>query len=287
MNEHKEQTGFYLVLPSTSSDEIFLENHAGRFTVLLPKEIHLDVEFHWEMALVELFWPKQDSFSVRENLWYEIQESKRKWKRTHIPTSLFYSVSSLLDYVRQGFKETFDIAYDEYEQKVIWKLKENASGVFKIRLSNVLARSLGFNMSLPFTKTPISAKVDRHWEKTAGAESNHPKHYIEIAFSSSQQLVSNETPEDHYVPSFFHVQCNIESPVLINDTFLNCLATIQLTKNERYKYLRHYVPKHILYIPVRVASLREIHFRFTNQLNQTLMFSDSSSVIVLYIRPVL
>ena len=238
------------------------------------------------MALVELFWPKQDSLSVRENLWYEIQESKRKWKRTHIPTSLFYSVSSLLDYVRQGFKETFDIAYDEYEQKVIWKLKENASGVFKIRLSNVLARSLGFNMSLPFTKTPISAKIDRHWEKTARAESNHLKHYIEIAFSSSQQLVSNETPEDHYVPSFFHVQCNIASPVLINDTFLNCLATIQLTENKRYKYLRHYVPKHILYIPVRVASLREIHFRFTNQINQTLMFSDSSSVIVLHIRPV-
>ena len=254
---------------------------------MLPKEIHLDEEFHWEMALVELFWPKQDSLSVRENLWYEIQESKRKWKRTHIPTSLFYSVSSLLDCVRQGFKETLDITYDEYEQKVIWKLKENAPGVFKIRLSNVLARSLGFNMSLPFTKSPISAKVDRHWEKTARAESNHPKHYIEIAFSSSQQLVSNETTEDHYVPSFFHVQCNIASPVLIKDKFLNCLATIQLTENKRYKYLRHYVPKHILYIPLRVASFREIHFRFTNQLNQTLMFSDSSSVTVLHIRPVL
>ena len=287
MNEHKEQTGFYLVLPSTSSNEIFIENHAGKFTVFLPEEIHLDEEFHWEMALVGLFWPKQDSLSVRENLWYEIQESKRKWKRTHIATSLFYSVSSLLDCVRQGFKETFDITYDEYEQKVIWKLKENGSGVFKIRLSNVLARSLGFNMSLPFTKSLISAKVDRHWEKMARAESSHPKHYMEISFSSSQQLVSNETPEDHYVPSFFHVQCNIASPMLINDKFLNCLATIQLTENGRYKYLRHYVPKHILYIPVRVASFREIHFRFTNQLNQTLMFSDSSSVIVLHMHPVL
>ena len=239
------------------------------------------------MALVQLFWPKQDSLSVRENLWYEIQESKRKWKRTHIPTSLFYSVSSLLDYVRQGFKETFDITYDEYQQKVIWKLKENASGVFKIRLSNILARSLGFNMSLPFTKSPMSAKVDRHWEKMAHAEFNHLKHYIEITFSSSQQLVSNEMPEDHYVPSFFHVQCNKASPVLINDKFLNCLATAQLTENKRYKYLRHYVPKHILYIPVRVASFHEIHFRFTNQLNQILMFSDSSSVIVLHRHPVL
>ena len=120
---------------------------------------------------VELFWPKQVSLSDRENLWYEIQESKRKWKRTHIPTSLFYSVSSLLDYVRQGFKETFDITYDEYEQKVIWKFNENASGVFRIRLSNILARSLGFNMSLPFTKGPILGKVDRHWEKTARTES--------------------------------------------------------------------------------------------------------------------
>ena len=55
MNEHKEQTGFYLVLPSKSSNEISLENHAGKFTVLLPKEINLNKEFHWEMALVELF----------------------------------------------------------------------------------------------------------------------------------------------------------------------------------------------------------------------------------------
>ena len=121
----------------------------------------------------------------------------------------------------------------------------------------------------------------------AHAEFNHLKHYIEIAFSSSQQLVSNETPEDHYIPSFFHVQCNIASAVLTNDKFLNCLATIQLTENERYEYLRHYVPKHILYVPVRVALLREIHFRFTNQLNQTLMFSDSSSVIVMHIRSML
>ena len=119
------------------------------------------------MALVELFWPKQNSLSVRENLWYEIQESKKKWKRTHIPTSLFYSVSSLLDYVRQGFKETFDITCDEYALKVIWKLKENASGVFKIRLSSILASSLRFNMSLPYTKSTMSAKVDRHWEKMA------------------------------------------------------------------------------------------------------------------------
>ena len=196
-------------------------------------------------------------------------------------------MSSLLDYVRQGFKETFDTTYDEYEQKLIWKLKENPPGVFKIRLSNILARSLGFNMSLPFTKNPTSAKADRHWERTAHAESNHLKHYIETAFSSSQQLVSNETPEDHYVPSFFHVQCNIASHMLINDKFLNCLATIQLTENERYKYLHHYVPKHILYVPVRVALFREIRFRFTNQLNQTLMSTDSSSVIVMHIHPML
>ena len=77
-----------MVLPSTSNNEIFLENHAGKFTVVLPKEINLDEELYWEMALVELFWPKQDSLTDRENLWYGIQESKRKWKRTHIPTSL-------------------------------------------------------------------------------------------------------------------------------------------------------------------------------------------------------
>ena len=125
---------------------------------MLPKEIHLDEEFYWEMALVELFWAKQDSLSDRENLWYEIQGSKRKWKRTHIPTSLFYSVSSLLHCVRQGFKETFDITYDEYEQKVVWKLNENASGVFKVHLSNVLARSLGLICHYHLQKAPCREK---------------------------------------------------------------------------------------------------------------------------------
>ena len=46
---------FHLVLPSTSSHQIFLENHAGKFTVMLPKEIQLHQKFPWEMALVELF----------------------------------------------------------------------------------------------------------------------------------------------------------------------------------------------------------------------------------------
>ena len=128
---------------------------------MLPKQIHLNEEFHWEMALVELFWPKYDSLSYRENLWYKIQQSKKEIeKNTHIPTSLFYSVGSLLDYVRQGFKETFDITYGEYEQKVIWKLREKVSGVFKIRLSNILARSLGFNMSLPWSAEGLEISVN-------------------------------------------------------------------------------------------------------------------------------
>ena len=61
------------MLSSTSSHEIFSENHAGKFITMLPKEIQLDQKFHWEMALVELFWPKQDCVVVIENLWYETQ----------------------------------------------------------------------------------------------------------------------------------------------------------------------------------------------------------------------
>ena len=97
MNENSQQVSFHLVLPSTSSDEIFLENHAGKFTVMLPKEIQLDQKFHWEMPLVELFWPKQDSVAVIENLWYETQGPNRRWKRTYIPSSTFLSVTSLFD----------------------------------------------------------------------------------------------------------------------------------------------------------------------------------------------
>ena len=82
-------------LPSTSGHEIFSENHAGKFITMLPKEIQLDQKFHWEMALVELFWPKQDSVVVIENLWYEAQGPNRRWKRTYVPSSAFLSVTSL------------------------------------------------------------------------------------------------------------------------------------------------------------------------------------------------
>ena len=139
-----------------------------KVTVLLPKEIQLDEDFIAKWLYKTRFFVSPQKFVVRD-----ARVKREMEKNTHSSLFLLYSVSSLLDYVRQGFKETFDITYDEYEQKVIWKLKENASGVFKIHLSNILARRLGFNMSLPFTKSPMLAKVDRHWEKTARAESNH------------------------------------------------------------------------------------------------------------------
>ena len=37
MNENSQRVSFHLVLPSTSSHEIFLENHAGKFTVTRSK----------------------------------------------------------------------------------------------------------------------------------------------------------------------------------------------------------------------------------------------------------
>ena len=132
------------MLPSTSSHEIFLESHAGKFTVMLPKEIQLDQKLHWEMALVELFSPKQDSVAVIENLWYETQGPNRRWKRTYVPSSAFLSVTSLFDYLRKIFKGKIDIMYDEYKQIVIWKMKDMNSNLFKVRLSNHLAKSMAW-----------------------------------------------------------------------------------------------------------------------------------------------
>ena len=105
MNENNQQVSFHLVLPSTSSHEIFSENHTEKFTVMLPKEIQLDQRFPWEMALVELFWPKQVSIAVIENLWYETQGPNRRWKRTYLPSSAFLSLTSLFDYLRKIFKD--------------------------------------------------------------------------------------------------------------------------------------------------------------------------------------
>ena len=155
MNENSQQLSFHLVLPSTSSHDIISENHAGKFTTILPKEIQLDQTYHWEMALVELFWPKQDSVSVIENFCYEKQETNGRWKRTYVPSSAFFSVTSLFDYLRKIFQDKIDITYDEYKQMVIWRMKDINSNLFKVGLSNLLAKSMGFNMSLEFLPSDV------------------------------------------------------------------------------------------------------------------------------------
>ena len=171
-------------------------------------------------------------------------------------------------------------------------MKGMSSNLFKVCLSNLLAKSMGFNTSLelsPLDNDHVDdyAKITKFWEKSTWANPNHPQHYIEIAFTPGQSLVSNEKPENYSVPVFFHVQCNLAAPTLVNGKFLNCLRPVEMNKNEEYKYLHHSVLKHILYVPVRVTSFQEIHFDFTNYLNQTLTFSSGCSVIILHFCAVL
>ena len=94
-------------------------------------------------------------------------------------------------------------------------------------------------------------------------------------------------PEDFNQPAFFHVQCNLAFPALVNGRFLNCLCTVETNKNEMYKYLHHFVPKHIFYVPVRLTSFCQIGFWLTNDFNQTIKFSSGASIIVLHFRAVL
>ena len=127
------------------------------------------------------------------------------------------SVTSLFDHLRKIFKDKLDITHDEYKETVIWKMKDMSSNLFKVRLSNLLAKSMGFNMSLEFSPLDDDhvddyTKITKVWEKIARADPNHPQHYIEIVFTPGQSLVSNEKPENYSVPVFFHVQCSAWLP---------------------------------------------------------------------------
>ena len=111
------------------------------------------------------------------------------------------------DQLRKIFKDKIDITYDEYKQMVIWRMKDMNSNLFKVRLSNLLAKSMGFNMSLEFSPLDVHldeyAKITKVWEKSARADPNRPQHHIEIAFTPGQSLVNNERLEDYSVPVFF------------------------------------------------------------------------------------
>ena len=106
---------------------------------------------------------------------------------------------------------------------VIWKMKNMNSNLFKVRLSNLLAKCMGLNMSIEFSPFDVPddeyAKITKVWEKSARGDPNDPQHYIDIVFTPGQSLVSNEKPEDYSVPVFFHVQCSLAGPTLVNRKF--------------------------------------------------------------------
>ena len=92
------------------------------------------------------------------------------------------------------------------------------------------SKKSGPEHSFRLSKRKNVAKVSKVWKKEARAEPNHSHHYIEIAFTPHQHLSSNDTPEDFNQPAFFHVQCNLAFPALVNGRFLNCLCTVETNK---------------------------------------------------------
>ena len=186
-----------------------------------------------------------------------------------------------------SYKDKLDISYNSFTQSVILNMKNNVKTTFKLRLSNMLARSLGLNITLDFPKDKNVSKASKVWMKEACAQPYHSHHYIEIAFTPHQHLSSNDTLADFSQPAFFYVQWNLAFPALVNGRFFNCLRTVETNKNETYKYLHHFVPKHIFYVPVRLTLFHQIGLQLTNDFNQTIKFSSGASVIVLYFRTVL
>ena len=224
-----------LVLPSNNNENNFPKNHAGEYNIILPRDMNLDQKYHWEMALVEIFWPKQDATSGNQNLWYKKQEVSRSWKRTCIPSFLLLSVNNLIEFMNNtrqiGYfiQQFYTICHSQREN--------NVETTFKLRLSNMLARSLGLNITLDFPKDKNVAKVSKVWMKEARAEPYHPHHYIEIVFTLHQHLTSNDMPEDFNQLAFFHVQRNLAFLALVHGRFLNCLRTVETNKNETHKFI--------------------------------------------------
>ena len=100
--------------------------------------------------------------------------------------------------------------------------------------------------------------------------------------------MSNEKPEDYSVPVFFHVQCSLVAPTIVNGKFRNCLRTVEMNKNKEYKiphtsFCSQTYPLHTS----KSDGIAEIHFDFANDLNQILSFSLGSSVIILHFQAVL
>ena len=88
-----QQRSFHLVLPSNNNKNNFPENRAGEYNIILPSDMNLDQIYHWEMDLVEIFWPKQDVTLGNQNLWYENQDVSGRWKK-HAFLPSYFSVST-------------------------------------------------------------------------------------------------------------------------------------------------------------------------------------------------
>ena len=91
-------------------------------------------------------------------------------------------MTSLFHYLRKIFKDKIDITYDKYKQIVISKMKDMNSSLFKVRISNLLAKSIGYNMSLEFSRLDVLddeyAKITKVCGKSARGDRNHPQNEL-------------------------------------------------------------------------------------------------------------
>lgn len=139
---------FSIILPSSSSLNVFPKNKTGEFSVYLPKKITLNGE--WEVALTEIQYPNtQFNVTVNNNCITFVNEEPsdiRKWYFC-IPQKRYYNIETLIEAVNKACKSKAHNNLLEYipEKNKVRVLHHLINSIHTgIYLENKLALQLGF-----------------------------------------------------------------------------------------------------------------------------------------------
>lgn len=255
---------FYLTLPSNSSKDYFPKNTVSKYTTHLPRQIRLEGDGEWEMALVEAHYPCSFMTVDEEScIWLDY-----KLVLPSIPVTLsvehimlkmkpgyYKNITDLLKMINKA-KDVTQYLYFEYdkEQDRV-KITTMVDGISKVHFTEALSLQLGFD---PYENV-LSNDLTAIWPPnlTMG------------------------------LPTHLYVYCDLIEPQLIGDTTAPLLKIVNIDR-ENYTHgahkTVHFISPH--YAPVMKGTFETIDIDLRDHASKKASFLFGTSYVKLHFKRV-
>ena len=254
-----------MTLPSNSSMDVYRSNTAAKYTTILPSRIDLDGD--WEVALYEIAFPAHFENVTKDSHWIKFDDVKvnlLSGKYDHVVEALasmvelIQSTDTLPDAVMYIVKDEvpsdpvqnkISIVYEEDRQRVHITVPQRQKIEFSVRMADLIGILKHYHTAVTTVKSDRPARIPRRKQ----------------------------------FPTAF-VYCDIVQPVVVGDTQVQLLRTVNMDVHEDDVQMIHHVYPSPLYVPLGNKHFESIEINIMTDTGETMPFAEGKSVVVLHFK---